>query len=194
VSRDYSHLEPGRYTVDEYGRATKSSARKQILQGWCCHYGVEHTNYKTNVTEIFKPGCFTGSLWGVLFQRDHILTETKIADQSDGSLELLDNDLGLAIRLHLKDGDLERLDGRRELSVGYKVLNAQVRADGVRLITWAALIEVSACHVGAVRQTFSEIRDADDVGSLANDSKNFAYDGAGIGFLRALRQLQQLAT
>jgi phage head maturation protease len=192
MSRDYSHLSPGRYTVDEYGRAikTKSSARKQILQGWCCHYNVPHTNYQTNVTEIFKPGCITGSLHSVIFLRDHKWTEKKIADQDDGDLELHDCDAGLAFRLHLKEGDLERLEGREELSVGYRVLNAAVRSDGVRLIKCAIIIEISACYLGAVRQTFAEVRDAKSVGTLADDSKNFGYTGAALGVTRALRQMQ----
>jgi hypothetical protein len=85
---------------------------------------------------------------------------------------------------------LAKLDGSRELSVGYKVLQSHVRADGVRMIQRAALIEVSAVHFGAVRQTFGEVRDADSVGTLANDSKNFANDGAALGFTRALQALE----
>ena len=66
---------------------------------------------------------------------------------------------------------------------------SSVRSDGVRLIKKAVLIEVSAVHVGAVRQTFLEIRNADDVGPLATDFKHFAGEGAAKGFLRALRNL-----
>jgi hypothetical protein len=188
---NYSHLEPGRrYTVDEYGVARKAAPPKQkVLQGVCCFYNVPHINYKTNITEIFLPGVFSGTLWSVEFRRDHVLTEKKMADQDDGDLELFDSDIALAIRVNLGDGVLETLDGRRELSVGYKVLNAEVRSDGVRLIRRAALLEVSACHYGAVRQTFCEIRDADDIGSLAHDSKNFAYDGAALAVSRALKNL-----
>jgi phage head maturation protease len=190
MSQDYSHLPPGRYKVDDYGRATKSRVKPQVLQGWAVHYNVPHTNYQNNLTESFARGCFTGSLYSVMFLRDHKLTEKKIADQDDGDLFLHDCEAGLAFRLHLKEGDLERLDGRRELSVGYRIFDSHLRYDGVRVIRNAALIEISACYEGAVRQTFSEILDADDVGTLANDSKNFGYEGASHGLLRALRRLQ----
>jgi hypothetical protein len=186
------NLEPGaRYIVDRDGRPvkTKSSRTKQVLQGSCCHYGVEHTNYKTGQREIFLPGVFNDSLRGVIFLRDHILTEPKMADQDDSDLELHDCEAGLAVRVHLKEGMLDRLEGREQLSVGYHVLESCIRTDGVRLIKHAVLIEVSAVHVGAVRQTFLEIRDADDVGPLETDSKNFAGEGAAKGFLRALRNL-----
>jgi phage head maturation protease len=187
------NLEPGaRYRIDSDGRAvkTKSSARKQILQGWAVHYNVPHINYQNNLTESFARGCFTGSLYSVMFLRDHKLTEKKIADQDDGDLELHDSDAGLAMRVHLKEGTLEKLDGRRELSVGYRIFDSKLRYDGVRVIRNAALIEISACYEGAVRQTFTEICDADSVGTLAEDSKNFGYEGASHGFLRALREMQ----
>jgi phage head maturation protease len=181
----------GRSTESNTGtQARKATRSKQILQGWCCHYGVEHKNYKTGLIELFEKRCFAGSFFGVMFLRDHVLTETKIADQDDGTLELVDTDLGIAFRLHLKDGDLEKLDGRDELSVGYIVRDAELRKDGVRLIKSAALIEVSACYVGAVRQTFAEIRSADAVGKLADEATHLVCEGAGRGFLRALRNLE----
>jgi phage head maturation protease len=190
MSGFYGHLAPGRYTVDDYGRATKSSVRKQVLQGWACHYNVPHVNSKNNVTESFTPGCFAGTLWGVLFLKDHLIQEKSMASQDDGDLELLDSDAGLAIRIHIKPGVLERLDGRRKFSVGYRTMASKIRSDGVRLIQRAALVEVSGCYSGAVRQTFAEVRDADKVGSLAHESKHFAYQGASLAFSRALRDLQ----
>jgi hypothetical protein len=168
----------------------KSSARKQIAQGSCCHYGVVHTNYRTGLPECFLKGCFTGSLTGLLFLRDHLLQEKAMADQDNGEIEVCDSDAALGIRIHLKDGVLDRLEGRDQFSVGYHVEHATVRSDGVRLIKSAVLLEVSAVHVGAVRQTWFEIRDADDVGPLATESKNWASEGASRGFLRALRGLE----
>jgi hypothetical protein len=187
----YSWLPPGRYVVNAEGRPVRTkAARRQVADGWACAYNIEHTNFKNGQREIFLPNCFSGSLTGVEFRRDHILTEAKMADQDDGDLELLDSDAGLAIRVHLSERVLERLEGRRELSVGYCTMNSKIRADGVKVIQKAALVEVSACDVAAVRQCFLEIRDADEVGPLATDSKNFAYDGAGRGFLRELRNLK----
>ena len=190
----YSWLPAGRYVVDKHGRPvrqdTKSRAKPQVLQGWACHYGVEHTNYKTGLQEIFLPGCFTGSLTGLLLLRDHLLSEKALANQDDGDLEVHDCEAGLAIRAYPKGDALDRLEARTELSVGYHVIDSSVRSDGVRLIKKAVLIECSAVHVGAVRQTFLEIVDADDVGSLPTDSKNWASEGASRGFLRALRKLQ----
>jgi phage head maturation protease len=174
--------------ITRASKATKLSS-PQVLQGWACHYNVPHQNYKNNLTESFARGCFTGSLHSVMFLRDHILSEKKIADQEDGSLELVDTDSGIAFRVHLKDGDLEKLDGRKELSVGYHIVGSHLRKDGVLVIDSAILIEVSICHSGAIRQTFSEIRDSVSVGKLVDDARRFATDGAAIGFLRALRGL-----
>jgi hypothetical protein len=187
----YGHLAPGRYLVGDDGVARKAAPPKRLVaEGWACAYNVVHKNYRTNGDELFLPGCFTGTLWGAIFLRDHRLNEPKMADESDGDMELLDSDQGLAIRVHLSEGVLERLEGRRELSVGYHTMNSNIRADGVRVIQKAALVEVSACDVAAVRQCFLDIRDADDVGPLAIDSKNWASEGASRGFLRALRKLQ----
>jgi hypothetical protein len=187
------NLEPGaRYRIDDDGRAikTKSENKPQIAQGWACHYNVVHTNYKNGLRESFLPGCFSGSLTGLLFVRDHVLSEKAMADQDDGDLEIHDCDAGLAIRVRLKDGALDKLEERRQLSVGYHLIDAALRSDGVLLIKAAVLLEISACNVGAVRQTFLELCDADDVGSLAHDAKNFASEGASRGFLRELRKLQ----
>ena len=104
-------------------------------------------------------------------------------------MELLDSDQGLAMRVHLNEGVLDRLAGRRQLSVGYRTMASKIRPDGVRAITKAALVEVSACNYAAVRQCFFEVRNADDVGSLAHESKNFGYEGAALGFTRALQNL-----
>jgi hypothetical protein len=172
------------------GRPVRTkAARRQVADGWACAYNVVHKNYRTNGDELFLPGCFAGTLWGIEFRRDHVLTESKMADQDDGDMELVDSDQGLAIRVHLKDGVLDRLEGRRALSVGYRTLQATLRSDGVMQIKSAALVEISACDVPAVRQCFLDIRDADDVGTLAEESKHFAYDGAGRAFTRALRKL-----
>jgi hypothetical protein len=112
-----------------------------------------------------------------------------MASQDDGDFEVHDCEAGLAMRVYLKDSTLEKLDGREQLSVGYHVENAAVRSDGVRLIKSAVLIEISACYVGAVTQTWCEIRDSDSVGTLANEAKNFASEGAALGFTRALQRL-----
>jgi hypothetical protein len=121
-----------KWNIDQEPRPRRIYCRC-VLDGWACHYNVEHTNYKTGLREIFLPGCFAGTLWGVLFLRDHILSEKAMANEDDGDLELLDSDAGLAIRVHLSEGVLERLEGRRELSVGYRTMNSKIRADGVRV-------------------------------------------------------------
>jgi phage head maturation protease len=186
----YSWLAPGRYVVGDDGVARKAAPPKRLVaDGYACHYGVVHQNYRTGGRELFSKGCFDGSLYDCLFLVDHVLSQKALGDQSDGSLELHDCDAGLAVRLHLKNGDLERLEGRDQLSMGYHVTDSTVRSDGVRVIQKAIAIEVSACHAGAVRQTFLDIRDADDVGPLETDSKNWAYDGTGRAFTRALAKL-----
>jgi phage head maturation protease len=187
----YSWLPPGRYVLNAEGRPIRTkAARKQILEGWACAYNVVHVNYKTGQREIFLPGVFTGSLTGLLLLRDHVLSEKALADQDNGDLEVHDCEQGLAIRINVKDGMLDKLEGRDQFSVGYHVLESSIRSDAVRVIKKAVLIESSLVYVGAVRQTFCEIREADDVGTLAHDSKNWASEGAARGFLRELRKLQ----
>jgi phage head maturation protease len=167
-------------------KANKSS--NQVLEGWACLYDVPH-HYKGR-TEIFSRNCFSGYLDGIMFFIDHEIHKKKLGDQDDGTLELFDTDVGLAFRLKLKPGDLERLDGRDSMSVGYRELDVEVRKDGARVIKAAIAVEVSACYVGAIRKTFAEVRDANEVDMLSEDVKHFASDGAAFSFLRALRKLQ----
>jgi hypothetical protein len=44
--------------------------------------------------------------------------------------------------------------------------------------------------VGSLPQTFAVVRDADDVGMLSTDVKNFALEAKAIAFMRALRKMQ----
>jgi phage head maturation protease len=181
----------GRAVTQARKASTSNKPSNQVLEGFACLYDVPH-HYKGR-TEIFSKGCFAGSLTGVMFLTDHVLTNKKLGDQDDGNLELFDTDVGLAFRLKLAPGDLERLDGRDQMSPCYQEHQVELRKVGgetIRVITSASLVEVSACHRGAMRTTFAEVRDANAVGTLANDAKNFASDGAAIGFLRALRKLQ----
>jgi protein involved in temperature-dependent protein secretion len=161
----------------------------QILEGNAVVYNVVH-NYKGR-RELFKPHCFDGSwekevFWGI----DHVRTAKKLGDQNDGSLELFDSEIALAFRLKLSGDALQRIDGRDEVSPSYLETNVEVRSDGVRVIKKAILLELSSVYVGAMRNTFAIVRDADKVvGPLAEDSKNFAYHGAAHKLTNALRRL-----
>src|SRR5258708_36950303 len=95
--------------------SAKSTLRRhtdkpKILEGYACIYNVIH-NHK-NRREIFSPGCFNGSLFGVMFKIDHQFASKKLGDQDDNTLELFDCDIGLAFRLKLGPDALDRLDGR----------------------------------------------------------------------------------
>jgi Caudovirus prohead serine protease len=164
----------------------KRAGVPQILEGFACLYGVPH-QYKGR-TEIFERNCFAGSLYDVMFGIDHRYEQKKLGDQNDGSLELVDTDVGLAFRLKLEPGHLERLDGRDEVSVAYIEHDVIVRA-GVRVIRKASIFEVSAVHVGAMRTTHAVVRDANKVGTLADDAKHgFASESAATAFMRALNR------
>ena len=182
---DYGTLEAGqRYLVVD-GRAVKR--KPQILEGFCCLYNVEHP-YKDR-TEVFLPGCFDGSLFEVFFAIDHHLLGKKLGDQNDGTLQLCDSDIGLAFRWNLTPENLERLEGRDEMSPSYIEHEVEFRK-GIRVIKRASLLEISAVTVGAIRKTFSVVRDADSVRSLSEEVKtSFATEAASIAFLRALRRL-----
>ena len=184
---DYDSLEPGqRYSVKN-GRAVKY--RPQILEGMCCIYGVPHQHQTRPEPEVFEKNCFASSLFGVTFQIDHKFFKKKLGDQDDDSLQLLDTDIGLAFRLKLTPESFEKLEGRDELSVGYFEHDIFFK-NSVRHIRKAGLVEISAVHSGAIRTTFSRIRDADSVRPLADEVKHsFASEASGIAFLRALRRL-----
>jgi phage head maturation protease len=169
--------------------APKWPDKPKVLEGFACLYDVPH--WYGGRYDIFQKDCFRGSLFGVFFLIDHEILSKKLGDQDDGNLELTDTGVGLAFRLKLAPGDLERLDGRSGMSPKYIVHDAEIRKDGTRVIKAASLFEISACHIGAIRQTHAVVRDADTVGSLADDAKSgFASDAAATAFLRALKKLE----
>jgi hypothetical protein len=184
ISRvDHRRIEPTPIT---------KSDRPKILEGFACLYDVPH-HYKGRI-ELFEKGCFHGSLDGIFFLIDHGFATKKLGDQVDGSLELVDSDVGLGFRLKLEPGHLERLDGRDEMSVSYIERDVETRKlgnDTVRVIKSASLFEISACFVGAVRNTFAAVRDANTVGTLRDEIKDsFASESAAMHFMRTLRKLQ----
>ena len=171
---------------------TKHSGVPQILEGWACLYGVIHRH--KDRWEIFEKGCFEGSLFGVMVKVDHNISGITLGDQDDGSLELVDSDVGLGFRLKLAPGHLEIIDGRDNLSPCYIEHDVETRTiggDTVRVIKSASLFEISVCYVGAMRTTYAVVRDANKAGSLSDAVRNsFASEGAGINFLRKLRALE----
>jgi hypothetical protein len=163
-----------------------------IVQGWACLYGdkYKHFYWKNERYEAFEEGCFAGSLWGAWLARDHNYTERRIATQDDGSLEILETEIGLAWRAKLKPGDLEWIDGRSEVSVSYFPKHTETR-NGVHTIVSAALLEISLCKVATQRAAHAIVCDSATCGTLAEDAASrFASDGAAIKFMDALKRLQ----
>jgi hypothetical protein len=166
-------------------------ASAKLIQGWACLYGdkYKHWYWKNERFEVFEKGAFAGSLWGVWLGRDHKYTERRIATQDDGSLEILDTEIGLAFRAKLNLGDLEWIDGRSEVSVSYVSKETESR-DGIHRIKSAAILEISLCHVATLRAGHAIVCDANSVGTLADDVRdNFASNGASVKFMDALRRL-----
>jgi phage head maturation protease len=158
----------------------------KVLEGFACLWDV--VQYKGR-KESFAKNCFQGSLDSVFFGIDHQYHKKKLGDTDDGSLELIDSDIGLAFRLKLSPGDLERLDGRDEVSPSYIENDVEIR-NGVRIIKSATLFDISAVHVASMRTTHAVVRDANKVRPLADEVKNgFAYESAATAFTRALRRL-----
>jgi phage head maturation protease len=171
--------------------ARHESKRNKVLQGFACVYDVIHQHKDRK--EMFEPGCFGDSLFSVFVIIDHQLLSKKLADQDDGTLELVDTEAGLAFRLTLSPDDFDRLDGRSEMSVRYHehvVETRKIGTETVRVIKSASLFEISAVFEGAIRKTFAVIRDASSVGALKDDVKSFASDGATLKFQTSLRNLQ----
>jgi hypothetical protein len=167
------------------------SANPQVLEGFACRYDEIH-NHKGR-KEMFLSGCFDGSLFGVIFNIDHDLLSKKLGDQDDGSLELTDNPIGLAFRLKLEPGHLDRIAGRNEMSPMYLERDVEIRqiaGQTVRVIKSASLVEISACYTGSVGKTFAVVRDAAKVGRLKDDAaRSFPSDAAAAVFQRAMRGL-----
>jgi phage head maturation protease len=173
---------------------SKISSAPKVLQGLACIYDLIH-NHKGR-KEMFAPGCFDGSLFGVQFHIDHDLRSKKLGDQDDKTLEVIDTPIGLAFRLKLAPGHLDRIGGRNEMSVMYQerdVATRQIGSENVRVIKSASLIEISACHGGAVKNTFAVVRDEANVGLLRDDATlSFPSDSAFAAMQRAMRKLQDL--
>jgi Caudovirus prohead serine protease len=158
-----------------------------VLDGRVVIYGQPH--WFRGQQDIFEAGCFAGSLDMVWMGIDHKFFEPPLGREEDGSLELFDDDVALHFRLKLGPGALERLDGRSEASAAYVVHSSEMR-NGIRHIKRATLLEISACHVATIRQTHCYVRDADKVGTLAEDARTrFAGDGAFTKMMAALRKL-----
>jgi hypothetical protein len=100
----------------------------------------------------------------------------------------------LAFKIKLRHGDVDRLNGRKMLSVGYTERDVETRnieGEDVRLIKSVTLGEISACYNGAVKQTHGIIRNAHATGRLQDDVKRgFANDSASVALQRALQKLQ----
>jgi hypothetical protein len=177
-----------RETANELHAASKSP---KVFEGFACVYNVIH-RYKDR-NEMFAPNCFNGSLHGVFMGCDHNLLSKTLGDQDDGNLEIVDTPVGLACRLRLKPGDLERIEGRDQFSVMYQEREFELQTIGiqsVRVIKSAILIEISAVHIGAVGKTFAVVRDAAKVGLLKDDAtRQFPSDSAFAHLQRALARL-----
>ncbi len=163
----------------------------KIIQGYACLWGVRHWYWKNERFEVFEKGAFTGSLWGVWLGRDHKYTERKIAEQEDGSLEILENEIGLAFRAKLKPADIDWIGGRSEVSVSYLPKETENR-NGLHVVKKAALLEVSLCDVATIRATHAIVCDAATCGTLAEDAASrFSTDAAATKFMDAMRRYQQ---
>lgn len=162
----------------------------QVIQGYAALWNVKHWYWKNERFEVFDKNCFAGSLWGLWLCRDHRFTERKIADQDKGTLEILENETGLAFRATLNPGDVEWIDGRSEVSVSYLPKETETR-DGLHVIKSAVLLELSLCHVATLRSTHAIVCNANSVGTLAHDAKNgFANDAAFTKVMAALKRLE----
>jgi Caudovirus prohead serine protease len=172
----------------------KYSDAPKVLQGFACLYNVIHSHKGRK--EMFATNCFEGSLFSVMCHVDHNLLSKQLGDQDDGSLELFDSEIGLAFRLKISASDLDRLQGRDQMSVMYRenVVDVQsIGSDSVRVIKSASLVEVSAVHAGAVKNTFAVVRDATKVGRLIEDAtRSFPSDSALAGIQRAISRLGTL--
>jgi phage head maturation protease len=183
-----------RYVVESANEHHATSTIPKVISGFACTYNVIH-RYKGR-NEMFARGCFDGSLHGIIMHIDHNMLSKRLGDQDDGSLEICDTPIGLAFRLTLAPGDLERIGGRDQMSVMYQEREVEYQNIGngsVRVIKSGSLFEISAVYVGAVSKTFAVVRDADKVGQLIDDAtRSFPSDSAFADYQRAMRRLATL--
>ena len=162
------------------------------LEGFACLYGVIH--HFNGGRDIFQKGVFTELLRrfnDVFFGVDHCFENKPLGKEEDGSLELVDTDVGLAFRLAVNESHLELLAGRDQVSVAYVPQLTSIRGDGVRIIKQANLFEISSVYVGAMTTTHAVVVEKKNARSLAEDAKHgFASESAATAFIRALTRLQ----
>ena len=172
-------------------RVKYAGTATHYLQGFACRY--EEIHHFRDGRDIFLRGCFSESLRkynDVFYGVDHEYLKPCLGREDDGSLQLEDTDVGLCFRLALKEGHLERLAGRDQVSVACIPHSVEFR-DGIRYIESASIFEISSVYLGAMTTTHAVVVDANKVGTLAEDAKHgFACESAAVGFMRALKRLQ----
>jgi phage head maturation protease len=92
---------------------TRRSDNPQVFEGFACVYGKPNM-YKGGI-EVFVRGCFNHTLStksAVRFLIDH--DASVCLGDSDSNLELVESDVGLAFKIRLQPGDIERLNGREQ--------------------------------------------------------------------------------
>ncbi|MCF6113875.1 HK97 family phage prohead protease [Mesorhizobium muleiense] len=181
------------------GIATEAKAAPtKALQGYVVRFGKPHA-YKGGI-DVFVKGCFDASLASkqtVGFWLAHE-PDTEIAS-TDGDLELMADETGLAFRLNNPpQAFVTEVEARKltAMSAGYRVLSQEYKAvadEQVRFIYECDLTEISICKKGAVKQAFIDVIDTKHRGSLRDDVKagRVLADGAYVGLMRALAAVQE---
>lgn len=174
----------------------KSSSANDALQGYVVRYNKPHA-FNGGI-DVFVKGCFDASLASRKRVGFWIAHEkgSEIAS-TDGNLELMSDDTGLAFRLNNPPAILTTEVRNRKLtamSAGYKLLAREfktVAGERVQFIHECDLDEISICRAGAVRQAFIDVIDTRQRGSLREDVKarRVLADGAHVALMRALKKL-----
>lgn len=174
----------------------RSSRHNEALQGYVVRFQKPHA-FNGGI-DIFVKGCFDASLASRKRVGFWIAHEngSEIAS-TDGNLELVSDETGLAFRLNNPPSILTTEVRNRKLtamSAGYTVLAQEfkvVAGERVRFIQQCDLDEISICRAGAVRQAFIDVVDTGQRGSLRDDVKarRVLADGAHVALMRALQKL-----
>lgn len=151
------------------------------LRGLACVYGQVFE--RDGTLHAFVQGCFTASLTSgseISLQIEH--DPNIVFGSTRSGLKFVDTQEGLAFEFEIPKTQpgsmltsIVASRDRTDVSVGVDIVSSEVRqfrGRDVKLITAAALREISVCREGAVSQSHARVVDLDGVLSLHDEIKH----------------------
>jgi HK97 family phage prohead protease len=202
VSRDYGNLEPGRYTVDRYGHATKQETKTNrgfVIEGVASKYDTILFHERLKYVNI-QSGAFDVSIKyeaPVECWIDH----DKSLCLKGCRVELFSDENALNFRVHLNDSeiagharDLVECGLYSQVSLGWhssKTITRDIGGTDVVFILQGTLTEISLVPAGAIKTTHAQVSEMKNCGTLAEDGLRFKSDNSFMELRRSLKRLEE---